>query len=68
MKSRMALYAGALMIASFGAAPAIAVNPVETYTVCDASTCYVYECRETEGGTFCSVIYSYARPREVSGE
>ena len=69
MKSKIALSAAALLLSSFAAVPAVAVNPIETYTVCDASTCYVYECRETEGGTtYCSVSYSYPRQREVSPE
>jgi hypothetical protein len=41
-----------------------------TQTQCDASTCTVSECYTSfeTGLETCSAIYSYPRPREVSGE
>lgn len=74
MSARKTLYAAALVLGSFGLAPApaLADNPGVYFIQCDADTCYEITCREMPningldwGGAGCAVIGSFPRPREV---
>jgi hypothetical protein len=72
---KRALMIVAALGVSFGVAPQVRAGddgwyPSGGMTQCGAQTCTVYECQTNfnTGQEVCSAIYSYPRPREVSGE
>ena len=65
----LGLVAAAAMVPT----PVLADPPTVIVTQCGESTCYVLECQSYPMGddwsaNGCAVIYSYPRPREVSGD
>ena len=77
MKMKRTFIAGAAAVAGtwIMPAPVLADPPTYIVTQCSDSTCYVMECQSYPNindsdwsGNGCAVLYSYPRPREVSGD